>query len=73
MYDKEDSDEKHDREDSEEKHDKEDSEKIHEKEQSEIGEKQSGGSNNGRIMFRWPLCFPYTPHATQTALCSASM
>ena len=70
---KEESDEKNVKEDSDEKHDKEDSDEIHENEQSEIGEKQSGWSNTARIMFRWPLCFPYTPHATQTALCSASM
>ena len=70
---KENSDEKYDKEDSDVKHDKEDSDEIHEKEPSEIGEKQSGWSNTGRIMFWWPLCFLYTPHATQTALCSASM
>ena len=40
----------YDKEDSDEKHDKKDSDEIHEKEQTEIGEKQTGLSNTGRII-----------------------
>ena len=47
---KKNSDKIYDKGDSDEKQDKKNSDEIHEKEQTEIGEKQTGLSNTGRII-----------------------